>query len=577
MQRLSDTTVTAVKTNHDIVGIIQDYVKLKKRGRNYIGLCPFHSERTPSFTVSPEKHLWHCFGCQESGDAIGFVMKADHLSFTEAIEHIALKVGIPIEWEEQSPEAAQLDHERNQLRALLATARDYYRAHYPGSPAEQYITHRGIASDIARQFNIGYTPNAHGLIQHLEASGFTQTEIQTAGIAINTQGKWQDRFAGRVIFPITDDRGRTIGFGGRVLTSNENGPKYINSDETKVFAKRRVLYGLDQAKAPIRKMATAIVMEGYIDVIMAHQYGFTHSVAALGTAFSIDHGRILSRLAPTVITALDQDNAGQTATERVYDHCNTLGIAVRVATFSDKDPADVLINHGPDYFEEQLASSTSFSEFKFKLLVQEYPPNRIENASKIIDLITPYLRRESDLVIQRHYARRIATFLKVEPDLVLAKLSSFGYTPPPKRFYNSPSNKKTKYQLAEEYLLYVMATSIADRVRVLETVQVTDFPTPEYRAVASLLLQFPFTDRELIDALPVDDTRKVLSRILVERATDSPGSIDECLRLLKRFPIEQRVLEIKDQLKTLDTEGQDHAIEPLLTELQALIKVLEEG
>lgn len=577
MQRLSDTTVTAVKSVQDIVSIIQDYVKLKKRGRHYVGLCPFHSERTPSFTVSPDKHLWHCFGCQESGDHIGFLMKIDHLSFTEAVEHIAVKMGIAVEWEERSPEAAQFDQEMNQLRALLTLARDYYRNQYPSSPAHHYINSRGIEAEIGRQFSIGYAPDSIGVIRYLQSNGFSDESIQGSGIAIQVQGKLQDRFAGRVIFPIVDDRGRTIGFGGRVLSAQSIGPKYINSDETRAFAKRRVLYGMDHAKTAIRKMGTALVMEGYLDVIMAHQYGFTHSIAALGTAFSVDHARVLSRLTSSIITALDQDDAGTTATERVYDHCNALGISVRVASFDEKDPADVLAHQGRDYFEDRLTASISFTEFKFTRLVIEFPPNRIENVSKIIDTMVPYLRKETDIVIQRHYARRIASLLKVEPDLVLAKLSSFGYTPGPKRFYNNPSTKKNKYQLAEETLLYSMATSITDRGRILESVQISEFHTPEYRAVASLLCQFPFTDRELIDALPMDDSRKTLSRILVERASDGPGSIEECIRMLQRFPMEQRVLEIKDQLKTLDAEGQDHAVEPLLTELQALIKVLEEG
>ena len=577
MQRLSETTVTAVKSVQDIVGIIQDYVKLKRRGRHYVGLCPFHSERTPSFTVSPDKHLWHCFGCQESGDHIGFLMKIDHLSFTEAIEHIAVKMGIAVEWEELSPEAAQFDQEMNQLRAQLTMARDYYRTQYSNSPALTYIESRGIEPGIGRHFCIGYSPDPFGLIRHLQSNGFSDETIQTSGIAIQVQGKLQDRFAGRVVFPIVDDRGRTIGFGGRVLTAQSSGPKYINSDETRAFAKRRVLYGLDHAKTAIRKMGTAVVMEGYLDVIIAHQYGFTHSVAALGTAFSVDHARVLSRLTSTIITALDQDDAGQTATERVYDHCNALELSVRVASFDEKDPADVLTHQGRDYFEDRLTESISFTEFKFKRLVQELPPTRIENVSKIIETMIPYLRKETDIVIQRHYARRIASLLKVEPDLVLAKLTSFGYTPGPKRFYIPSTNKKTKYQLAEETLLFSMATSITDRARILESVQISEFHTPEYRAIASLMCQFPLTDRELIDALPMDDSRKTLSRILVERANDGPGSIDECIRMIQRYPMEQRVLEIKAQLKTLDAEGNDHAVEPLLAELQALIKVLEEG
>ena len=577
MQRLSETTVTAVKSVQDIVGIIQDYVKLKRRGRHYVGLCPFHSERTPSFTVSPDKHLWHCFGCQESGDHIGFLMKIDHLSFTEAIEHIAVRMGIAVEWEELSPEAAQFDQEMNQLRAQLTMARDYYRTQYSNSPALSYIQSRGIEPEIGRHFGIGYSPDPFGLIRHLHSNGFSDETIQTSGIAIQVQGKLQDRFAGRVVFPIVDDRGRTIGFGGRVLTAQSSGPKYINSDETRAFAKRRVLYGLDHAKTAIRKMGTAVVMEGYLDVIIAHQYGFTHSVAALGTAFSVDHARVLSRLTSTIITALDQDDAGQTATERVYDHCNALELSVRVASFDEKDPADVLTHQGRDYFEDRLTESISFTEFKFKRLVQELPPTRIENVSKIIETMIPYLRKETDIVIQRHYARRIASLLKVEPDLVLAKLASFGYTPGPKRFYIASTNKKTKYQLAEETLLFSMATSITERARILESVQISEFHTPEYRAIATLMCQFPFTDRELIDAFPMDDSRKTLSRILVERASDGPGSIDECIRMIQRYPMEQRVLEIKGQLKILDAEGKDHAVEPLLAELQALIKVLEEG
>jgi len=574
MQRLASTTVTAVKSHTGIVGIIQDYIKLKKRGRNWIGLCPFHSERTPSFTVSPDKMLWHCFGCHESGDTIGFVMKVDHLGFSEAVEHIALKVGIPVEWEERSPDDSARDGLLNRLREHLAMARDFYRSQFDSSGARSYVVNRGVAEDVARRFSLGYSSSSEGIVRFLRSKGLSDETIMDLGVAVVVNGRLIDRFSERLVFPIMDERGRTIGFGGRVLSDSSHGPKYINSDETPVFNKRRVLYGIDLAKTAIRKMGCAVVMEGYMDVVTAHQFGFCQSVAALGTAFSLDHARILSRLCSTVVTALDQDSAGQSATDRVFDHCSAVGITLKVATFSGKDPADCLIQYGTEYFEERLASAVSYAEYKFKHLVADYPIDRIENVSKIVDSMVPILSKESDTVVQRHYVRRMATFLKIEPELILARLSGTAYSPLAKRYYAPSLPRKSKLHLAEEQIIYLMATSLVDRIRVFESLKIADFRSPEHQAIAQLLCESPLVNRDLLDAISDESHRKLLGRLLVERAADSPGSLDECISLLRRVPTEERITLIKARLKEIDRDGldMDDEVDALLRELQSLIR-----
>lgn len=575
MPRLAESTVSAVKANPDVVSIVQDYVKLRKRGRNWIGLCPFHSEKSPSFTVSPDKQLWHCFGCHESGDSIGFVMKIDHLSFTEAVEHIAIRSGIPVEWEERSPDDTARDRELALIRERLAMAREFYRSHFATSPAKAYASRRHLADDFTGFFGLGFSPGPEAVIQHLRSKGATDDEILHLGIAVQSQGRLIDRFADRLVFPILDDRSRTIGFGGRVFTESAHGPKYINSDETAVFVKRRVLYGLDLAKTAIRKRGVAVVMEGYMDVIMAHQCGVTHSVAALGTAFSLDHARVLSRLTSTVITALDQDAAGISATQRVYEQCVTVGISVKVAQFLGKDPADTLVENGADYFEEQLAAAVSFTEFYFKQMVTQYPPDRIDHISKIVEAMVPLLRNETDVVVQRHYVRRIATALSIEPELIVSKLSGTAYSPSSRRVYAPSPPKKTKLQLAEDHLVYVMATHLGDRAHILETISLNDFRTPENQELVRLMRQRPLVDRELLEAIPDDAVRKWLGRLLVERSSDAPGSLHECIQIIQRVPKDERVAQIKARLRELGSGGDDHEVEALLLELQGLIQSLD--
>ena len=350
------------------------------------------------------------------------------------------------------------------------------------------------------------------------------------------------------MFPIADDRGRTIGFGGRVLTQSQ-GPKYLNSDETRLFVKRRVLYGIDQARSSIKKREHAVLVEGYMDVVTAHQFGFTQTVAALGTAFSIDHAQVLSRLTTAVVVAFDQDEAGAQAVDRVYDACSHQSFSIRVAQLSAKDPADVLIERGKEEFEDQIDNAVSYIQFKFKRLLEAFPPTKIENVSKIVGVISPMIRREPDPIVQRHYVKRIAGILKVDPEIILAKVAQFGYAGGSKRLYIQSKQKLSKYQIAEEMLLFSMAAQGPDRANIINQVQVDWFFSPEFKdlvaVVSNVLLQNPnLTDAELIHRLETEEHRSMLGRILVERADDSRSSWVEYANLLQWRDMEYRYKEL---------------------------------
>lgn len=571
---IAKETVDQVKAYPDIVSVISDYVPLKKRGRNFIGLCPFHSEKSPSFTVSPEKQLWHCFGCHNSGDHIGFMMKIDNLSFVEAITHIAHKAGIGVIEEEKTFEMNLEEHRRQQILEVLSKARDYFRKALPQSEGAHYFLQRGLTQKTIDQFSLGFAPlnwDPKAIFQHQEEDSL----LQKAGlVAVTEEGVIKPRFRQRVVFPVMDHRGRTVGFGARQIQHRPDSPKYVNTEETALFNKRRLLYGLDKAKNAIRDQGRAIVMEGYMDVIIAHQFGFCESIASMGTALTQDHAQTLRRFTDTVYLAMDSDQAGQQSIERSYESLKQAGFQIYVISLEAKDPADVLLEKGAHYFQQCIQEAQPIIKFKFSRLLSRYDVTKIEHVPAILQEISPLLQQEKDLVVQRHYVKWVAKHLRVDEELVLAKIKKTGYNV--RQVLSLPlKNKKDKFQKAQEYLLFFMATSLELREKILAQVMAEDFIVSDYIKLVMYMASSKLVDRALVEAIHEEPLKQVLSGLLIEGdegiVLHKAAQWEDCIQTLKSFKRENRIREIKKQLKDLDAQGNEE-VGTLLEELNMLTR-----
>jgi DNA primase len=420
----------------DIVDVIDAYTTLKKAGKNYKGLCPFHSEKTPSFSVEPDKQFYYCFGCGAGGNALGFLMNYENLDYVEAIEKLAAQVGMEVPREESS--VAQQTREKNQaLYDVLQQSARYYQAQLRQHPDKQraidYLKKRGLSGEIARDFALGYAPP--GWSNLLEAVGTDESQkkaLLNAGMLIenpdNKKHPLYDRFRDRIIYPIRDNRGRIIAFGGRVLGDDK--PKYLNSPETPVFHKGEELYGLYEARKNTRKLERFLIVEGYMDVIALAQHDISYAVATLGTATSTNHLRRLFKLVPEVVFCFDGDNAGREAAWRALEQVLPLMEDGRTARFlflpDGEDPDTQVRKVGNAAFSKQLGSATQLAEFFFQALGEKVDMNSLEGRARLGKMALPYIDKIPRGIYHQLILDQLGVITGVDP----ARLSAMGSTSP---------------------------------------------------------------------------------------------------------------------------------------------------
>jgi DNA primase len=367
MARIKDTSVEAVKSAAEILPLVEDYVRLRKAGGTYKGLCPFHQEKTPSFTVSPARGTFKCFGCGEGGDAIAFVEKLEQVDFVGAIEALAQRFGVQIEYEEISPEADRARKRKERLTQLMERATSFYERvlwdSEQGAFAREYLASRGLGEGVCRKFRLGYAPGGPTLTRRALQEGYTQEDMLAGGL-VNRRGN--DYFARRLVFPLANARGAVRGFQARRLHDDDPlQAKYVNSPESDLFKKGDLLYGLDTARQAIAKQDRAVVVEGNTDVLALRQAGFEPVVASMGTALTAQQLRELNRLTKRLFLCFDSDAAGEDATLRGMDLADSMGFDVLIVVLAtDTDPAD-----DPDHFQSQLAAPTPYRVHRMKLAI----------------------------------------------------------------------------------------------------------------------------------------------------------------------------------------------------------------
>lgn len=428
MVRYSEELIEEIKNSNDIVDVISQYVNLKRSGRNFFGLCPFHKERSPSFSVSPDKQIFHCFGCGAGGNVIHFISKIENADFKEAIGILANRAGI---------ELPTLNNYEDNKTALLKSkvyeinqiAAEFYHQNLykPTSKiGQEYIKKRKLDNRTLKSFLIGYSGNFDELYRILKQKGFTEEEILASSLVNKTDdGKYIDRFRKRVMFPIQDTRNKVIAFGGRV--TDDSKPKYINSPENIVYSKGRHLFGLNVAKRG--ELKNIIIVEGYMDAISLYQRGITNVVASLGTALTEAQGRLLRRYSERVTIGYDSDGAGQAATLRGLEILQNIGCDVRILQISGaKDPDEYVIKYGPERFLKCVEQAISLVEFKVKMLKQSLNLDNINDKIKFLNQVAKILSNVTNSIERELYVEKIANEYNVSKEAIYGEVNKLIYT-----------------------------------------------------------------------------------------------------------------------------------------------------
>ncbi|MFF9554451.1 DNA primase [Streptomyces albus] len=423
--RINDEDVKAVRDAVPIDSVVSEYLQLRNAGGgNLKGLCPFHDEKSPSFHVSPSKGLYHCFGCQEGGDTLDFVMKVDHLSFSEAVERLAARAGVTLRYEQGGYGRTSQQGERTRLVEAHKIAARFYAEQLDGPEAEigrRFLAERGFDQEAARHFGIGYSPAGWDhLVRYLRGQGFTDKELISSGLAQEARnGRPIDRFRGRLMWPIRDITGDVVGFGARKLREDDQGPKYLNTPETPIYRKSQVLYGIDLAKREIAKANRAVVVEGYTDVMACHLAGVTTAIATCGTAFGGEHVKILRRVLmdnsqSEVVFTFDGDAAGQKAALRAFEDDQKFAARTWIAiTPGGMDPCDLRLAEGDEAVAKVVEGRTPLFDFAMRSIVDRHNLDTAEGRSAALEEAAPIVVQIKDPSIRRGYAVRLAGLLGI--------------------------------------------------------------------------------------------------------------------------------------------------------------------
>jgi len=600
---LPDVIIDQVRSGNDIVSIISDYVSLKKQGRNYVGLCPFHHEKTPSFMVSQDKQIFRCFGCGEGGNVITFVMKRESLSFPEAVRMLAQKAGISIP-EEAGQEQSEKLKELERSYKLNELVKDFYHYillnHQTAKEARQYLSSRGITPQTVERFQLGYAPlKWDSLLEFLKKKGHSPVSLEKLGLVLpRTKGRpgYYDRFRNRVMFPVFTAQGKVAGFGGRVL--DESIPKYLNSPETMVFNKGNLLYGLNRAIDGIRSADQVIIVEGYLDVISCHQAGVTNVVASLGTALTRDQGKLLSRYTREVVMAYDADTAGVKATLKGWQLLDDLGCKVKVVNIPDgKDPDDFIQKHGSDEFLELInKKALSLWEYQTDRAMEKFDIYTLEGKFKIASEVIPNIRNLSNEIEKDEAIIKLARRLQLSPEAIRAEVEKNAHNArnswsnrdkitdlrdnnnnhfAPKVVSNQDKDARSK---AEDVLLAMMLDDKSVFLTVKEKIGIIFSESREYLNIIGLLNEMAekgidYQPAALFDRTEDQDTLALLGKMMSWEvpAENKLKVMEDCLKTIREDENRKKREELLRLMEEADRNRDQELRNRLLMEYSRLL------
>ena len=590
-QGIAEEIIDEIRQRTDLIALVGEYLKLERRGKNMVGLCPFHNEKTPSFTVSPDKQLYHCFGCGASGNAFTLIMELEKMTFPEAARFLGQRAQVKIPERREEPTAKERLQEK--IYNINQVAARYY-AHClkntaEGKRAYTYLRNRGISDEAIELFMLGYAPAGWtGFFNFARKKGASPELMLKAGlISPGREYSFYDRFRNRLIFPIFNAGGKVAGFGGRSLAIGEKeGPKYLNSPQSPVFDKSAILYGLNLARDEIRRRKQVVVMEGYTDVIAAHQAGIKNAVASLGTSLTEEQSRLLRYQADTVITAYDSDSAGEAATWRGLAILQSTGCLVQIAEMPEgSDPDSYIRKFGSDAFVGLIEKASPLIDYRLQQLKKRYDLSTDQGRVSYTKEILPLLNTAVDRVEQDYYLKRAAEEIGVDESALRSELKrrrkDKSYLPEEIQENNLDADQII-ISPAEKIILTLMIQSkeIAEKGRKLIESDYYSDPRVEniFKEIWNLsAVEEVFTADKLIDRF--SDSQVV--RIITTAATDpalqdldprtAKRMAEDSFSKLKRAWIERRQLELQRKISELAAAGQFDQIDDLLRESQQLI------
>ncbi|MFF1834131.1 DNA primase [Streptomyces sp. NPDC058231] len=605
--RINDDDVKAVRDAVPIDAVVSEYLQLRNAGGgNLKGLCPFHDEKSPSFQVSPSKGLFHCFGCQEGGDTIAFVMKIDHLSFSETVERLAAKAGITLRYEEGGYNPSHQRGERIRLVEAHKVAAQFYVEQLDGPEAEigrKFLAERGFDQAAAAHFGVGYSPAGWDhLTRYLRGKGFSDKELITSGLSQDGRRGPIDRFRGRLMWPISDTSGEVVGFGARKLRDDDNGPKYLNTPETAIYKKSQVLYGIDFAKKDIAKASRAVVVEGYTDVMACHLAGITTAIATCGTAFGGDHIKILRRLlmdngSARVIFTFDGDAAGQKAALRAFEDDQKFAAETYIAIAPDNmDPCDLRLVKGDEAVRELVEPRTPLFEFALRQIVGRYDLETPAGRAAALDEAAPVVAKIKTSSVQREVAVQLAGFVGIlDQEYVVRRVAQLarwardrgdrgGPAPAPSRggpqrgmqapaAHSGPAlNLRSPAHRTERELLKLALQKPALVSPAFDAYGIDEFTAPPYAAVRQCIAEAGGAEQGLADnreylvavlgAAPDDTVRKLVTELAVEvfhgKSIDEAYAGEHLVKVRLRA-VDRRINDVQGSLTRLGSNvAPDH-------------------
>ena len=500
--RYSDDIIEEVRSRNDIVDVISQYVKLTRKGSSYFGLCPFHNEKTPSFSVTPGKQMYYCFGCGAGGNVFNFIMEYENFTFGEALKYLADRAGVELPRIEYSREIKEKAQEKEELLRINKEAAQYYYYQLrteKGAAGYQYLTGRGLSDDTIRKFGLGYSDKyGSGLYRYLKAKEYSDERLRDSGLFnVDERHGMYDKFWNRVIFPIMDVNNRVIGFGGRVMGDGK--PKYLNSPETRIFDKSRNLYGLNEARRSRKNYI--ILCEGYMDVIAMHQAGFTNAVASLGTALTSGHASLLKRYTSEVLLLYDSDEAGVRAALRGIPILREAGVNSRVVDLKPyKDPDEFIRNLGPEAFEERLSKASDSFMFRVTVAEREFPMEEPQGRNRFFEKCAEMLLELNDELERNLYidtiVKQYGTRSGISADDLRRRVNALALKGTPADYRIKPrtgDSEKKKKDPASARAQKLMLTWMVTYPQVFDKAAAylcpDDFVIPLYREVAEMLFR----------------------------------------------------------------------------------------
>ena len=568
MVQYTDELKEEIRSANDIVDIVSQYVTLKRSGRNYFGLCPFHKEKSPSFSVSPDRQYFHCFGCHKGGDVFTFVSEVEKISFKEALEMLAERAHIELPVSE-NPEFNKTQYIKDRMYKINAETTTFYheRLYKPlAKIAQDYVKKRKLDNKTLKAFKIGYSGEYNELYKHLKQSGFKDEEILSTGLVNRTdKGEFIDRFRKRLMFPIMDVSGKVIAFGGRKLDENEKMAKYINSNENLVYSKKKHLFGLNLAKQSSENKI--ILVEGYMDAISLYQRGFDNVVASLGTALTEEQGRLLRRYCEQVILSYDSDGAGQTAILRGLSILEEQGIDARVVQMDGaKDPDEYVIKFGSGRFKTLVDNAISLVEFKIKMLKPKYNLENANDKIRFLKEITKILSNVESDIEREIYISKVSTQYGISKEAIYSEINKIIYkkNSSAEKNLNKPIKKEEEkvkvedsVEKRENLIIYLLINYFAESFeRIVSNITLDDIKLPENKKIYESILSSTAEETEkLVHSLANIEDENLQAHVSKILLTDYDiSSVEKCLDDLILVYEKEHLAKRRDQIvKELDS------------------------